>query len=1164
MNSSVIKRFTQSLLRVKKIVTAVSLLLFSFLLMLLILVFILTGTDRGFRFLLDSAQDFSSERFQYSKVTGNLVSKFELTDFEYHDPSVKLNIRQFHFDWQAEDLFSGIISINNIEAADITFTQLATAKEDDEENSLASESSIQLPEISLPVKLILKQAQLTDIHFILAPDSKAQHIEKIILSADMFNNRLNLHQLLLTMPLPSAQEQTHPQSQAAAVQSTIHGYAELINNYPLTLQSTIGFTLPGQTELTISGAIKGDLSQLHINQQTSGLFDSAIKAQANHLLKEIDWQTDIHISRLPVGLLVPENNQIMSDKVISAQLSASGDLTQANTLIKAHLSATAPLKTSLADSFSEDNSLAVDAVLSWRDAIKWQVSLHTNKLNPGLFLQEWPGSLNIQLHTDGQLSDAQFMTNIQLNQLNGQLREKPLDGSGQFHIDNNTLSIRQFALASGNARIKANGKLGNSGEDVLLNWSLDIGQLADLLPGAQGSINGQGSAEGKLQQPVINGQLKLNDISYQTSRLSQVDLQLSLNSNPLKDSNIEINAHSLSFDSQEIKQFKLNLKGPLEKHQLTITAQHERANLALTANGGFDIDQLNWAGQIRQLLIDDKELGHWQQQTPAELFAAADKVSLSPLCLRDVSNKSPTEQHATLCTFINWLQVDQAIADQSSQKSHAGINLSKLSFERLKPYLPEEISELTGELDVQADVDLGPQLLAQIKAEIKPGELIFQPLTQQPVKLTHRNGLLTANYNNHQLQAQWNIEIGPHRIDGKINIPRKAIEKEPLTAPIKGNINIDIKDLNLLSIMLPQTSDVSGYLSAQLQLDGVLGSPKVTGHADLTADYLSIRDAGIRIEDISINLQDKNNGQALALLGRLRSGDGQLELNGLISLDAARGWPVDAALKGNNFLAVNTPDLYAVISPDIQFRQEQGLMHFKGRILVPEATISPATIPEGSISTSSDVEVLGIEKPAPANLDINITLAVGTVKQSNGVKLDAFGLKTGLAGELTVDQRPRQLMTAHGELHLKDGSFRAYGQDLSIDSGSIFYAGGYIDNPGIKLTASRKVADTKVGIRVSGSARKPKVDTFSDDAGLETKDIISMMLTGQKVDDLDQAKIYAGTEISEGLSVGVNAGMGDEGSEFVTRYKLTDKIQLEGTSSAAKSGGNIIYTFEME
>jgi autotransporter translocation and assembly factor TamB len=73
-----------------------------------------------------------------------------------------------------------------------------------------------------------------------------------------------------------------------------------------------------------------------------------------------------------------------------------------------------------------------------------------------------------------------------------------------------------------------------------------------------------------------------------------------------------------------------------------------------------------------------------------------------------------------------------------------------------------------------------------------------------------------------------------------------------------------------------------------------------------------------------------------------------------------------------------------------------------------------------------------------------------------------------------------------------------------------------------------------------------------------------MMLTGQKVDNLTNARIYAGTELGDNLSVGVNAGMGDDGSEFVTRYKLTDKIQLEGTSSSSKSGANIIYTFEVE
>ena len=46
-------------------------------------------------------------------------------------------------------------------------------------------------------------------------------------------------------------------------------------------------------------------------------------------------------------------------------------------------------------------------------------------------------------------------------------------------------------------------------------------------------------------------------------------------------------------------------------------------------------------------------------------------------------------------------------------------------------------------------------------------------------------------------------------------------------------------------------------------------------------------------------------------------------------------------------------------------------------------------------------------------------------------------VNTDIIGELAVRQKARQLMTGNGELHLINGTFRAYGQDLTIDKGRI-------------------------------------------------------------------------------------------------------------------------------
>lgn len=1079
--------------------------------------YILLGTDKGFRFLINSAHDLDFAPVQFSQVKGNLLGQLDIVDFNYTDATIIVSIKKFHLDWQAAQLFNRKLNINSIIASGVHIEQLASSAQHETQDQSTTQKITQLPEINLPVAVFLKQLQLTDITFIPDPasvsDSEAISIETLQLKAELINRQLKLHQFNLIMPEAKA---------------SIHGSARLLKNYPLSLHSEITLHLPEQADLTLTGEIKGDLMKLQVMQHSSGLLNASINAQILHLLDNINWNADIQLKQLPLALLIPDNKHYLD-----TQITIEGGLNQANIVIKTNTDHS---------SLNKLNNLEIDGIVSWHDAIKWQATLLTTKFNPEIFQKDWPGSLDINLQTSGQLSDEDYKATIQLNKISGQLRQKAIAGEGHFDIDNTLIAIKQLNLSSGEAKLKINGTLA---EQNNLDWIVAIKQLSDILPQAQGSINGKGSLKGTIQQPVLDATLNLNDIVYENIHLKNADLTCLLDSNPNKRSDINFNAQHLELDAQHFENLKLTLNGPLQKHHIAINVQHEQASLTLAAQGELNIEEFIWDGQIKHSAINSKKTGKWTQNKAAKLLAGVKKILLSPLCLQSSLQK----ESSTLCTQIDW----------QPEHGKAKLSLENLSFQHFHSYLPDEVSSFSGAFDITANIDLVPQLLAHVKAEIKPGELIYQPMTQQAIKLNHKNGLIEANYNSRQLETKWHLEMGPHIIKGNLDIPRIEIEDDLLNATMKGNMSVAIKELNILTLLAPQITDINGQLLAKLQLGGRLGTPRITGQANFIADYLSIRDIGIRIEDININLTDKNAGQELALQGSLRSGNGQLEVDGLLSLNAEQGWPVNINLKGGNFLAINTPDAYVILSPDIQFSQKKGLMHITGDILVPEATIAPAAIPEDSISISPDVEILGSEKEPPTNLELDITLTLG-----NKVQLDAFGLNASLRGELTIKQKAKQLMTGNGELHLINGTFRAYGQDLTIDKGSIFYAGGYLDNPGLKLTASRKVSDTQVGIKVSGSAKKPNISTFSDDSSLETKDIISMMLTGQKVDNLSKAKIYAGHEVSKGLSVGVNAGMGDEGSEFVTRYKLTDKIQLEGTSSTSKNAGSIIYTFEVE
>jgi translocation and assembly module TamB len=200
-----------------------------------------------------------------------------------------------------------------------------------------------------------------------------------------------------------------------------------------------------------------------------------------------------------------------------------------------------------------------------------------------------------------------------------------------------------------------------------------------------------------------------------------------------------------------------------------------------------------------------------------------------------------------------------------------------------------------------------------------------------------------------------------------------------------------------------------------------------------------------------------------------------------------------------------------------------------------------------------------VEDAGNSRVDAEVTIILG-----EQVHFTGFGLNADIGGRLTVDQNAGKYPTANGELKIEGGSFRAYGQNLKIEQGRISYAGGRVDNPGLRLKASRKIEDITVGVELLGTAKKPQFSTFSSDPDLLEKDVVSMLLTGQKTGDLENAKVYAGKQITPDLSVGVNVGGGSDGSEFVARYRLMDNVSLEGTSSAKKSGGSINYTLELE
>ena len=101
------------------------------------------------------------------------------------------------------------------------------------------------------------------------------------------------------------------------------------------------------------------------------------------------------------------------------------------------------------------------------------------------------------------------------------------------------------------------------------------------------------------------------------------------------------------------------------------------------------------------------------------------------------------------------------------------------------------------------------------------------------------------------------------------------------------------------------------------------------------------------------------------ILGRLRSGDGVLDVDGTLGWQA-QGTPLVLNLRGTNVLIAETRQLHAIANPDLVVRYRAGdPLQVSGTVTIPEADIHLDRL-DNAVSASSDVVVLDPVDPTRA------------------------------------------------------------------------------------------------------------------------------------------------------------------------------------------------------
>jgi translocation and assembly module TamB len=222
------------------------------------------------------------------------------------------------------------------------------------------------------------------------------------------------------------------------------------------------------------------------------------------------------------------------------------------------------------------------------------------------------------------------------------------------------------------------------------------------------------------------------------------------------------------------------------------------------------------------------------------------------------------------------------------------------------------------------------------------------------------------------------------------------------------------------------------------------------------------------------------------------------------------------------------------------------------------------------------------------------------------VQIAVFGLKAKPTGSILAIEEPGKVTRGVGELELNEGTFKAYGQDLTIERGRLVFAGGPISNPGVDVRAYRTAKDgTVAGINAKGTVQSPEVTLWSKPQ-MAQADALAYLLLGRPLDQaqpqegdrlanaatalglrggnllakklaarfgleeariesengsLEQASLVVGRYLSPRLYVTYGLGLFDAANTFRIRYLLNPKLTLQAESGAGTSA-DLLYTVE--
>ncbi len=770
--------------------------------------------------------------------------------------------------------------------------------------------------------------------------------------------------------------------------------------------------------------------------------------------------------------------------------------------------------------------------------------------DPSVFVQAPPARVNATLQAQGQLG-APWSALVRYRIAPGSaFRGAPLAGEGELRVAAQRLEIPQASLAIGSNRLSAQGRLGSDSQRLRLD--LTAPSLAQLDPGFAGSLVAEGWVGGSLQAPAFAFEMKARALRA-PARLAaeRFDMHLDASRGLAQPLTVRASAQGLAALGWTLTRVNLNLGGTQAHHAAEVQVQGPGIAGEARWQGALELGEApSWAGHLVSLRI--------AEPYPLTLVAP---VSL------ELSRRHLALGSGRLELAGGRVDFEPLVADGDGMR-WAG-RAEGLPLAALLPELGKEAGlEVSLVVGARWTINSSATLNGAVELWRERGDVLLRG--GRPLALGLERLAIAVHVRDNAIAGSLSA-VGERtgRIAGTFRTEARregGLWRIAPEAPIALEVEVDMPSLAWVGRLLRAGVRLEGSLRGALTAEGSLREPRLRG--SLQAENLAVRrhDLGLAFEQGEARV-DFDQDRLWLRRAIFRAGDGTLEARGSGRL--VKGMPVlDLDVQAVQATLVQRPDQVLVASGSGKVKSEGGKLSVTGQFRADRGLLELESFETPSLS--EDVVIVGAPTPdvsAPLGLAFDLEIDLGEAFRIRG-----DGLEARLAGRFRVVSDGAGPVQVKGTVRVAEGSYRAYGQRLTIERGVLLFDGP-LANPKLDILAVRKSPTAEAGVLITGTALSPRSSLYSNPPVPDNQKLAWLILgPGTAAADTEfglstfrqeQQEITLGTQLTSAVYVSVGRTLEGTGNVARITMALSEKWAIQAVTGAA-NGINLVYTLSFD